>query len=520
MSSRTCIGVLLAGALVVCGQAFSYEPAAPPAAAPFRVLSTEQTRPGEVIIHLQTAEAALSEGNLTLRLGKSGAALSPAHFASTPITADQAALLICIDRSGSMGVTGVNAVLTALRQTLVPQGDAARLPFLVNVLAFASDTQHLTKGFTADPAQIQAALQNVRVEPGRNGRTHLNDAIVGGLAELRPYSAQFRRLIVISDGNDEGSEVTSSAMLEQVSAANPIQVDAVALGRLAADAAGSLMLASGASGGEFSYVDTQPALTGAVAHLVRQFAAGDRYEARFDFAPAPDGHTVDEPVLIYQGKTLPLRAAITAMAPPVPPDPVPVEPWWKKLLRVLVKVALDIRVEIALGAATAVGAGAAVADERVRRKVRRFVMIYILHHSTDNSNSGQSGGAKKPKPGPSPSPRKRTEVIHSWPAADRGRAVASFEGRTGPVNGKRWLMSRPTFNVGSSGDNDLVLESDDYISSHHAVIKAEGSGLHITDLGSRNGTRVNGEPLAGTGRPLLPGDQIELGHTVLEVGTA
>lgn len=69
--------------------------------------------------------------------------------------------------------------------------------------------------------------------------------------------------------------------------------------------------------------------------------------------------------------------------------------------------------------------------------------------------------------------------------------------------------------IGRSPDADLVI-GDDFVSSTHAKIVPSAAGLTIEDLGSTNGTLVNGQPAT---RPLRleAGDIIELGQNRLEV---
>ena len=56
------------------------------------------------------------------------------------------------------------------------------------------------------------------------------------------------------------------------------------------------------------------------------------------------------------------------------------------------------------------------------------------------------------------------------------------------------------------------------VSRHHAVIKVDGGGARLHDLGSHNGTSVNGRPITAPHR-LAPGDHIEVGSvTVIYVG--
>jgi pSer/pThr/pTyr-binding forkhead associated (FHA) protein len=66
---------------------------------------------------------------------------------------------------------------------------------------------------------------------------------------------------------------------------------------------------------------------------------------------------------------------------------------------------------------------------------------------------------------------------------------------------------------------DLVLE-DPQVSRRHATLRPAGDDLELEDLGSLNGTWVNGSRLTGTVR-LAPGDRVRLGDTAFEVeGTA
>src|SRR2546423_13702407 len=64
------------------------------------------------------------------------------------------------------------------------------------------------------------------------------------------------------------------------------------------------------------------------------------------------------------------------------------------------------------------------------------------------------------------------------------------------------------------GSADLVLEDPD-ASRRHATLTPDTPGLTIEDLGSTNGTFVNGERIVGT-RTLVPGDQVRIGNTPLE----
>jgi hypothetical protein len=68
--------------------------------------------------------------------------------------------------------------------------------------------------------------------------------------------------------------------------------------------------------------------------------------------------------------------------------------------------------------------------------------------------------------------------------------------------------------IGRANDNGLVI-NDSRVSRHHARLQARRGALVFTDLGSTNGSRVNGSRVAEVA--LGEGDQIEIGDTVLVV---
>ncbi|QSQ22705.1 FHA domain-containing protein [Pyxidicoccus parkwayensis] len=69
--------------------------------------------------------------------------------------------------------------------------------------------------------------------------------------------------------------------------------------------------------------------------------------------------------------------------------------------------------------------------------------------------------------------------------------------------------------LGRADENDIVLGGD-LVSRRHARLYVEGDALRIEDLGSRNGSRVNGAPLQGS-KNLSPGDTVALGENTLSV---
>ena len=72
--------------------------------------------------------------------------------------------------------------------------------------------------------------------------------------------------------------------------------------------------------------------------------------------------------------------------------------------------------------------------------------------------------------------------------------------------------------VGRSPEADLQLD-DEAVSWNHLEIERRGQVLMATDLDSRNGTALNGEPLDRP-RRLRDGDTLIVGGHRLEISTA
>ena len=68
--------------------------------------------------------------------------------------------------------------------------------------------------------------------------------------------------------------------------------------------------------------------------------------------------------------------------------------------------------------------------------------------------------------------------------------------------------------VGRSTQNDVAVERDDFASATHARFMPRRDGLWLEDLGSTNGTFVNGTRIPAP-RRLTPGDVVRIGETEL-----
>lgn len=67
--------------------------------------------------------------------------------------------------------------------------------------------------------------------------------------------------------------------------------------------------------------------------------------------------------------------------------------------------------------------------------------------------------------------------------------------------------------IGRSSSGAAIGINDDEISGEHAVLTSEGDEYYITDVGSANGTYLNGQKVRDA--PIADGDYVKIGKTVL-----
>jgi hypothetical protein len=82
--------------------------------------------------------------------------------------------------------------------------------------------------------------------------------------------------------------------------------------------------------------------------------------------------------------------------------------------------------------------------------------------------------------------------------------------------GDEFTVDSAPLTIGRGGQNDLVLDGDEFASARHARIEARRDGVWVQDLGSTNGTYVNGQRIAAAHR-LAPGDVLRVGETDLRL---
>ena len=93
-----------------------------------------------------------------------------------------------------------------------------------------------------------------------------------------------------------------------------------------------------------------------------------------------------------------------------------------------------------------------------------------------------------------------------------------FVGSSGPSSGSAFELMGSSITIGRTADNDIVID-DKMVSRHHARLDKQDNTYTLTDLGSANGTWVNGRRISAP-VPLQANDSIRFGKVSVFVFSA
>jgi pSer/pThr/pTyr-binding forkhead associated (FHA) protein len=80
--------------------------------------------------------------------------------------------------------------------------------------------------------------------------------------------------------------------------------------------------------------------------------------------------------------------------------------------------------------------------------------------------------------------------------------------------GERFELETAPLTVGRGSPNDVQLDGDEFASAKHARVEPRRDGVWVEDIGSTNGTYVNGKQIDRP-RKLAPNDILRVGETNL-----
>ena len=121
-----------------------------------------------------------------------------------------------------------------------------------------------------------------------------------------------------------------------------------------------------------------------------------------------------------------------------------------------------------------------------------------------------------PRPAKVPAVNDATRAIAATPSkAKKGTVSKLVATKPDPMRGREFELGIE-LTVGRAAGCKIALPDDTFVSQLHARVFRNDEGAFVEDLGSTNGTFLNGRKL-GTATKLKAGDHLQIGSTVLEV---
>lgn len=486
--------------------AFSFLTLGPVQAGGLQVFSVKENPPGTVSATVGLfADTMPSPAAFRLRLDDkttipAGEVKTAASF--TP----EMSVIICVDQSGSMSLSRIKQIQEALRGALA-KSEPQLKELKLNVALWAFDTEvKKLRGFSKDNAQLTRSIDQIGRDAKPDGRSKLWEAIELGLAELRSRDeADLKRLIVITDGKDEGSSISDQIIASKANAQN-IAIDAIGFGRVEKKDSELLGRLAKNTGGQYISATESRGLVDALQRLFN-LPAPRVFNVSFRYEVAANGHQIQSAQLEFTpaGKAAVLQTITQGLSAPrviAPPVPAPDDKWTINIL----SIKIDLRVLIGILVGILALVGAYILSKRPARSPKP-------EFSSPPPPPSSSKAAPPPR---AASKRSQTLVAYAFPAPSQGHPAAILRCLSGPAKGQQYPVEHTTYRIGSGEGNELQL-SDDYLSRKHASVQYDSGNLYLSDSGSRNGTFLNDSQLDQTARALTPGDRIRIGKSTLEV---
>lgn len=144
-----------------------------------------------------------------------------------------------------------------------------------------------------------------------------------------------------------------------------------------------------------------------------------------------------------------------------------------------------------------------------------IVVPHEHEHEHDHDDEAEPGYDEPPEREPPPQAGRTMIYSNAGRLAEplEERAQARTQTALLLLDGRRLVVGPAGATLGRSRQCDVVL-NDANVSRQHAELRPRGGSWVLTDLGSTNGSRINGHQVERS-EVVRPGDEIELGATVL-----
>ena len=422
----------------------------------------------------------------------------PASVTPFAETGEGLAYVFLVDISRSLSDSRFAEMQGALIDWIEQMQDADR----ATVITFGSDVQQVID-FTADTDTLTVIVEGLAPT---DLQTTLRDGLLRAIQvgqRTDPNLPRRRAIITLSDGDDDSYGTTTEAELLEAMRVNPIPIYAIGFftpPRTNAKEAALEKLGTYArtSGGELFMAEQMPLPD--IYQALRQSIREVFVVALEAGAFTADGTDQDLRLLYTSGfqhlsdrMTIRLYPDLTPRDDPEVVLPQPARPWGLYVLMGVVGLGLIIGAVVLVRRRRKQIPEPAEDTEATKRsfpEAREKALVVV-------DEEAPAGGGQA---------RYRTPAV-----AIRLMLVRGVEQEIhAPVLQKRLVL-------GKGGSSEIVIAGDPQISREHcALVLDADEEVYLEDLGSTNGTEVNGIRISGRYR-IQPGDLLTLGQTELRI---
>jgi len=420
------------------------------------------------------------------------------------------ACILIVDTSGSMSEL-LPEIKDALADFIDYLGERDRTSLIV-----FNDTVKTVVPFTADKEKLLQELRSLRIS-GRT--TELYYAVYKGLEAMQSPGLPDRKVVlVISDGKDEGTAYTLD---DCIGAANESRVDVLGLGIAAKQPTFLLNLQRLAemTGGIYLRVDKGQSWKEKIGLIRRQLAARWIFDWRSTLPG--DGRSHQVQVRVNMGGYTFNKELLLQIPQWEDPAEVNLHRWilfgsiaigvllLGGLIYWLIRRGRKNRRELETkldGIQQAQSDAQIILAENLAQQTSRIEDLAKMQSTQEHRTA--------PVP-PAQRTKRKTEYMSS--AAIGGGTPIAYSSaylfiQEGPLSGSTLPLPGGLITLGREDDNRIVLDHPK-VSLHHASIRNENGIYWLEDVGSTNGTHINGQRLSAP-VALADGMEIRLGSLV------
>ncbi len=427
-------------------------------------------------------------------------------------------LLFCVDVSRSISGTTLKETQDALINFV--SGDLPKDKYLFGLVSFA-DSVTSSPYFTDKSENLIKSIRELKIA-SRGNKTLLNQAAMDSLYKLDQLKpTEYRRILIISDGKDEGSIETYDSVIN-LSNRLGIPIDGIAINgkKPQYDVPQGLSGLAKATGGRFiNPRDQSMSLKEAVIWSHNRFIENTlvvhfRYQQSTEkpkleniFIKFKPNDTLNLNADFSRGVPAPKNILISEKINETPPANNEYN-WIQEALNkpsaywLLGLLVLTTLIFIVWSFQRSKKSSANSNDE-----------LSTDHNQMKTGAPNQNLFTTKIQYPEEKSNQRQTMISSVKHQEIPSIAIEVIEG---PLEGQKTQMVKPTFRIGANQDNDLIL-IDDYVSRNHASLTYDNSELILSDLDSRNGTFLNDVLMNNKTSVVLPGDVIRIGNTSLRI---